>query len=525
MPEQSADRNRSRGALIIAALLFATALHAQDPAAIALDPNPDLVMALKSTDALTRATAARVALVRSADSLVPQLRERLAAEQDPSAAREEMRALVLLGSDDDVAFAASQLSRFPATIDGDFAEVVGRIGAPRATSLYLKHVLGSRDPAPAINLALWGRGDHATGAASRLLGKRDERAYRDLLGAAGDSRVVIDNGVLSTALDSTSDSIRAETVWYLVEAYAADPQQFPAALRETATPSREGAGAEEAFGREVLRRMLGAELVEQKQALAWLKSAKGRSRVPQGKVVRRFLTLGEQQALQEPGTPDPKRMPPSEHPSHAVRNPDFRLPIRLPAGLAEAILKKTRCGDLWIGLARATVDRAGRVQTLDAKNIGSTAGCQRALEAMLRLSLAYPEQITAGLTSNNLLVVKPGGRSGCYDEDPLSDTIAPRECLRMCYGVKPPEVVKRVEPRFPSSVRREMQSGSVVVIAEAVITKQGCMSDVRLLSQSEWPELNSAAVLALSQWKFKPATLDGVPVDAIFNLTMSFKMN
>lgn len=523
MPEQSADRNRS-GRALIAALFFTTALHAQDPAAVALDPNPDLGMALKSADALTRATAARVALVRSVDSVVPQLRETLAAEQDPSAAREEVRALVLLGSDDDVAFAASQLPRFPATIDGDFAEAVGRIGAPRATSLYLKHVTGSREPVPAINLALWGRGEYATGTAARLLGKRDERAFRELLRAAGASRVVIDNGVLSTALDSTSDSIRADTVWYLVEAHAADPRQFPAALREAATSSREGAGPGEAFGREVLRRVLGAELVEQKQALEWLKSAEGRWRVPQGKVVRRFLTPGEQEALKEPGAPDPKRMPRGHHPSEAVRNPDFRLPIRLPAGLAQAILKKTRCGDLWIGLARATVDRAGRVQTLDAKNIASTAGCQRALEAMLRLSLADPEQITSGLASNNLLVVQPGGRAVCYDEDPVTNTIAPRGCLRVGDGVKAPEVVKRVEPRFPSSVRRDMQSGSVVVVAEAVITKQGCMSDVRLLSQSQWAELNSAAVLALSQWKFEPATLDGVPVDAIFNLTMSFKL-
>jgi hypothetical protein len=39
--------------------------------------------------------AARVALVRGVDSLVPQLREALAAEKDALAAREELRALVM----------------------------------------------------------------------------------------------------------------------------------------------------------------------------------------------------------------------------------------------------------------------------------------------------------------------------------------------------------------------------------------------------------------------------------------------
>jgi hypothetical protein len=36
-----------------------------------------------------------------------------------------------------VAFAASQLPRFPASIDGDFADAVGRVGVPRSTARVL----------------------------------------------------------------------------------------------------------------------------------------------------------------------------------------------------------------------------------------------------------------------------------------------------------------------------------------------------------------------------------------------------
>jgi len=37
------------------------------------------------------------------------------------------------------------------------------------------------------------------------------------------------------------------------------------------------------------------------------------------------------------------------------------------------------------------------------------------------------------------------------------------------------------------------------------------------------PELNSAALLALSQWQFEPGKVDGQAVDVIYDLTINFK--
>jgi TonB family protein len=37
--------------------------------------------------------------------------------------------------------------------------------------------------------------------------------------------------------------------------------------------------------------------------------------------------------------------------------------------------------------------------------------------------------------------------------------------------------------------------------------------------------LDQAAVDAVRRWKFKPGTLNGQPVDVIFNLTVNFKLN
>jgi len=519
MPKGSADRNRSRGALIVLCFL-ALPLFSQDAASVALlvsEPNLDgLGAALKSPDALTRAAAARVALVRNVDTLLPQLRESLAAEKDAAAAREAMRALVILGTDEDVAFAASHRSRFPASIDGDFAEAIGRIGAPRAVSLYLQHVAGSRDPAPAIDLTLWGRTSMASGTASRFMGAGDARGFGALMRNAAKAKLILEPGIVIAALGSNVPAIAADAVWYLVETYAADPTKLPEALREPATAIREGALPSEAFGREIVRRMLGAKFVEQKEHLAWLRES---PRVPYSPDVERFLTLGELAAL------DRQRAPKGESSVRVtpVRKPEFLLPIALPEGLAEAILKKTKCSDAWIGVVKASVDRAGRVQSLSLDGVGARGGCMKSLEAMLRLSLADPVTITSPLETTNLLVVKPRGRSVCFDDDPITDTVSPRDLRRVGQEVTAPKIVHREEPVFPEQTRKAMDAGNAVIIAESIITRRGCVRDVYLVQQSPFAELNTAAVFALSQWRFKPGTLNGQPVDVIFNLSINFK--
>lgn len=504
-------------------VLFASAAFGQDAATVALEKK-DLPAALKSSDALTRATAARVALVRDEKTLIAALREALTAEKDATAAREEMRALVLLGSDDDVAFAANEIKRFPISLDSDFGEAVARIGAPRATALYLKHVAGSRDPATSVRFALWGRASMASGTASRFLAAGNDAGWRQVLYAAQEASLALDNGVLVTGLNSTSPQIVTDTIWHLVALYAFDPTKLPEPLRGPATAPRENASTAEELGREVLRRMLGAKFVERPEFIAFLKTAPSHGIVPDTSQVRRYLTLGEQNAFDGDERQRLPAAPAGTRPSQTVSEPEFQLSVLLPAGLAEAILAKTKCTDSWIGVAKATVDRAGRVQSLDLGNVGVDGRCKEALTAMLELSLADPAKITSPLESANLVMVKPRGRVVCMAEDAPDDLV--RRCCMLRVGgeVKPPKVKKRVEPVFPTDVRREMQSGSVTLTLETTITRSGCVRDVRLLTQTPWAELNASAILAVSEWRFEPATMDGVPVDVIFNLTVNYKL-
>jgi protein TonB len=141
---------------------------------------------------------------------------------------------------------------------------------------------------------------------------------------------------------------------------------------------------------------------------------------------------------------------------------------------------------------------------------------------MMRLSLAEPQSFVAPQTVSGLLVVKTRGDTQCMDAGLVDD--APSGVHRTGGAVAAPVVTKREEPLFPESARRAMTRGSTAITLESRISKTGCVRDIRLVKQSQWPELNGAAVLALAKWKFKPGTLDGVPVDVIFQLTINFRL-
>ncbi|HEU4889524.1 MAG TPA: hypothetical protein VFV49_16685, partial [Thermoanaerobaculia bacterium] len=339
-------------ALVALMLLVVSAFaFAQDPVAIALhvnEPTIDAALiatAVTSVDPLTRATAARVITVRGVTGVLPGVREALAAETNAEAAREQVRALTVIGSEEDVDFAAKHLSKFPASIDADFTEALARRGAPYATGLYLRYAPTLRRTSPSLLHALWGRGELVGVTAAKLIGANDTRALRSLLDAMLLSEKALDPGVLGVALDAPSTEMRAAAIWYLV----ARQKDVP----EGALPDREGAAVEERFGREVLRRMGGAKREERPEWLAWLRSREGRARVPPSDAVKRHLTKNEQKALVDERM---AKLPPapSSSGSLGIPQPPFRLSMELPPGLAAKILAHTRCdAAAWIGVGSA----------------------------------------------------------------------------------------------------------------------------------------------------------------------------
>jgi TonB family protein len=492
-----------------------------------------LAVALRSDVPLVRATAARVIAVRGAAALLPQLREKLEAETDAVAAREVIRAMGLLGTKEDIAAAARVSSRWPASMDDALAAAVARRGGTNAIELYsaLLRATRMRNHSEFFRLSLWGAPNFNGYAGSRMLAAGDEAGWRGLIAALEYSNVALDPGVLVASLDIDAEAIRSASVWYVIGGYGVDPAAIPAAVREKLTvPRGELSSNREDFGRELLRRMLGGEKKNDERWLKFLAGEEADALLGNQEATLQYLT-DEEYAVRYnrcevrsrdcvlPRTRSSTRTIPSQ----AVASPAFNLPEVLPAGLADAILSGARCDGAWVGVAGATVDRAGRIRTLDLEPVGASKSCKGALETLLRVSLASNTSLRSPLTGG-VLLVHARKVPLCLDETLPGSEIT--STFRTGGNVQAPKVKKRVEPLFPRGVLEAMGNArNVLVIIESVITKEGCVRSMRLLTQSPYPELNGAALLALSQWRFTPGYLDGKPVDVIFNLTVNFKTN
>ena len=88
--------------------------------------------------------------------------------------------------------------------------------------------------------------------------------------------------------------------------------------------------------------------------------------------------------------------------------------------------------------------------------------------------------------------------------------------------VKAPVVIHRVTPQYPEMARRARVSGFVIV--ECIIDQNGQIRDARVL-RSTFAAFEQPAIDAISKWQFQPGTLNGRPVNVIFNLTVNFHVN
>ncbi|HSN69521.1 MAG TPA: TonB family protein, partial [Thermoanaerobaculia bacterium] len=99
---------------------------------------------------------------------------------------------------------------------------------------------------------------------------------------------------------------------------------------------------------------------------------------------------------------------------------------------------------------------------------------------------------------------------------------APEGYERVGDDVKAPKVITRIDPKYPEEARAERASG--IVIVEALIGTDGAVKDVKPLKWLPFG-LTEAAVDAVRQWTFEPATKNGVPVPVAFSVTINFKLD
>lgn len=88
-------------------------------------------------------------------------------------------------------------------------------------------------------------------------------------------------------------------------------------------------------------------------------------------------------------------------------------------------------------------------------------------------------------------------------------------------AVLKPELIHRVDPRYPEAARMARLQGTVVL--QAVIDEKGRVTDVQIVKSMPLG-LDQASVNAVRQWRFRPATLHGRPVKVYYSLTIDFTL-
>ncbi|HUP62704.1 MAG TPA: energy transducer TonB [Thermoanaerobaculia bacterium] len=87
--------------------------------------------------------------------------------------------------------------------------------------------------------------------------------------------------------------------------------------------------------------------------------------------------------------------------------------------------------------------------------------------------------------------------------------------------ITPPEVRKRVKPKFPHGANYYRVAGDLEV--EVIITPDGKACSPRIVKALAAPTLSYVALEAVKRWKFEPARAGGSAVPMVFNLTVNYK--
>jgi TonB family protein len=88
-------------------------------------------------------------------------------------------------------------------------------------------------------------------------------------------------------------------------------------------------------------------------------------------------------------------------------------------------------------------------------------------------------------------------------------------------GGTQPEEVDRVIPRYPPLARQMNVSGAVVI--RGIVRKDGTIDNVEVIKDLPYG-LGDAAREAVQQWRFRPATYRGEPIDVYYTVTVNFRL-
>lgn len=133
---------------------------------------------------------------------------------------------------------------------------------------------------------------------------------------------------------------------------------------------------------------------------------------------------------------------------------------------------------------------------------------------------AQPSQQMAGPGRRPEVNPNPASSLASTPADPSPPAVRIESPVRAIGDIKPPKLVRSVEPAYPEIARQARVEG--VVIVEVATDVYGRVTSVEILRSI--PLLDQAAVDAVRQWVYEPAMINGRPRPIIFTVTVLFRL-
>jgi len=550
-----------RGSLLVVAVMCAmTALRAQTPEAkvLAAGISPGTIAQLASlpqsdatnqrlTEAVghdvdnVRAAAARVVFVGRRTSLVPALLAAFQRETQESARFEQARAITSLGGPDEE---RRIVERWEVTRD---VPTLFGLAAGRGTStLALLPRVRELTSSPSVLselLQLATRLEPAalTQVAERARDRADDVLLDAVLSAARAAKFDVPVqpvvGVLRQGVESPIANV---AMWHLLTQWSEPTASLPpasiSALAEV-LPSQLDAGAEPDVRvvYELVSRAIGrpADTGER-----WMATLRQRSSMTSERLdlpaVRALLRPDELKALaaannitlNTPSAPSTVLV----GRSRTAIDPSFTTVGGYPPGFVSSVFKAANCsasGAARRGAGGAAADVTfgadGRVSLLATVNTAASAAC---MEAALILFTTYvPSQETIHGNGQRALLMLPFDPEfvACHDVPLVAGSATALSMVpsKRRGQFRPPKLTRDRKPVYSAQALAEGVTG--VVSLESVLTTTGCVRSMRVVG-SLHPQLDWAAIRAVTGWRLTPANLDGEPIAIVINVIVGFTM-
>jgi protein TonB len=102
-------------------------------------------------------------------------------------------------------------------------------------------------------------------------------------------------------------------------------------------------------------------------------------------------------------------------------------------------------------------------------------------------------------------------------------TVKPTAGSSGARGGTKPQYLSNPAPEYPESARAAGEHGNVMLRVEVDV--RGRAAGVEISKSSGFRDLDNAAVRAVKRWRFKPATMAGVPVATTINVPVQFQLH